>query len=267
MSWGSVPFAPPLGNHWEKAGVGEFYGAAMESGMDNSHMYDDIPLNPDTSVMDLADVGLMSLFVWDCGNLIDLARLLNREDVLAELECRSCNISAGLDSLWDDDTGLYLNYRVSTRTPSRSISPTNMYPLLTSRIPPERAARIVTEHLLNEEEFWGKWVIPSTPRNDSSFTEQDYWRGRIWPPMNFLIYLGLRQYGFRDAAAELAQKSKNLVLKEWRELGHLHENYNAITGEGCDVEKSDPFLNWGSMLALIPLIEDGYVLAPEEPLG
>ena len=47
-------------------------------------------------------------------------------------------------------------------------------------------------HLLNPVEFWGEWVIPSIARNDPAFYDQNYWRGRIWGPMNFLVYLGLR---------------------------------------------------------------------------
>ena len=48
-----------LDNYWETAGVGEFYGAAMESGLDNSPMYDNIPIDPETHNMMLADVGLV----------------------------------------------------------------------------------------------------------------------------------------------------------------------------------------------------------------
>jgi hypothetical protein len=42
-------------------------------------------------------------------------------------------------------------------------------------------------------------------------------RGRIWGPLNFLVYLGLRQYdhvsGVRDARQLLAKQSANLLLK------------------------------------------------------
>ena len=53
---------------------------------------------------------------------------------------------------------------------------------------------MIEKHLLNPEEFWGQWVIPSIARNDPAFHDQDYWRGRIWGPMNYLVYLGLRNY-------------------------------------------------------------------------
>jgi glycogen debranching enzyme len=117
---------------------------------------------------------------------------------------------------------------------------------------------MVTEHLLNPEEFWGQWVIPSIARNDPAFKDQDYWRGRIWGPMNYLVYLGLRNYHQPEidrARQELSQKSLDLFLSEWRTNGHVHENYNGATGSGDDVSNSDRFYHWGALLGLIDLEE------------
>lgn len=266
MAWGSRKFKPVLDNYWESAGAGEFYGAAMESGMDNSPMYDNVPLNPRSHCMELADVGLMSLYIWDCQALMELAETIGKKNEYTQLEERKKKIIKGLDTLWNEDFGLYLNKRIDTGEFSKRISPTNMYPLITGVISKDRAARIVNEHFYNEQEFYGTWIIPSIAKNDPAFPEQDYWRGRIWPPLNFLVYLGLRRYNFHSARKDLEQKSRALVSKEWLEKRHLHENYNAISGEGCDVKNSDPFLNWGGLLAMISLIEDGYIEAPENPL-
>ena len=96
---------------------------------------------------------------------------------------------------------------------------------------PEQAHRMVDEHLLNPKEFWGQWVIPSIARDDPAFKDQNYWRGRIWGPMNYLVYLGLRNYHQPDidrARRQLSQKSLALFLKDWQANGHVHENYNAI---------------------------------------
>ena len=76
--------------------------------------------------------------------------------------------------------------------------------------------------------------------------------------MNFLVYLGLRNYELPEAQQLLADKSRQLLLQEWREKGRIHENYNADTGRGDDVRNSDSFYSWGGLLGLIPLIEAGY---------
>jgi len=49
---------------------------------------------------------------------------------------------------------------------------------------------MIRDHLSNPKEFWGTWVIPSIARDAPAFADQNYWRGRIWEPMNYLVYLG-----------------------------------------------------------------------------
>jgi hypothetical protein len=109
-------------------------------------------------------------------------------------------------------------------------------------------------------------VLPSIARNDPAYPDNTYWRGRIWAPMNFLVYLALRYAELAEPAKDLADKSAALLLTEWREEGHVHENYNAETGEGDDVDNSDAFYHWGGLLGLIALIEAGYLPPPESPL-
>jgi hypothetical protein len=55
-------------------------------------------------------------------------------------------------------------------------------------------------------------------------------------------------------------------MKEWLQHGHVHENYNGDTGEGCDVKSSDKFYHWGGLLSFVALIEAGYIPGPEQPL-
>jgi glycogen debranching enzyme len=91
------------------------------------------------------------------------------------------------------------------------------------------------------QEFWDEWVISSIARDDPAFHDQNYWRGRIWGPMNYLVYVGLLNYSFPIVRGEFAQKSYSLLLKEWTEKEHVHENYNDISGEGDDIQNSDRF--------------------------
>jgi hypothetical protein len=79
-----------------------------------------------------------------------------------------------------------------------------------------------------------------------------------------LAYLAMRRAGLKEPCKVLAEKSRNLILKEWLEKGHVHENYNGDTGEGCDVKNSDRFYHWGGLLSLIPLMDAGYVGGPEK---
>jgi len=84
--------------------------------------------------------------------------------------------------------------------------------------------------------------------------------------MNFLVYLGLRNYDLPAARRDLIEKSKKLLLKSWLSEGHVYENYNADTGVGDDVGSSDKFYHWGAMLEFMSFIDNGTVGAPEKPL-
>ena len=92
--------------------------------------------------------------------------------------------------------------------------------------------------------------------------DQNYWRGRIWGPMNYLVYLGLCNYDDPDVRRQFAEKSYNLFLKEWSEKRHVHENYNAISGTGDDVHNSDRFYHWGALLGYIQYLEESRTTEP-----
>jgi len=254
LSWGSNPFEAD----WLPDGLAHSLRAAKyESGLDNSPMYDDVPFNKQSNSMELTDVGLMSLYVADCDALAEIARVLGRLHEEKELKNRAQDFRQKLRSLWSESDGIFLNRRTDTGEASKRLSPTNFYPLLARAATKQQAGRMINEHLLNPYEFWGEWVIPSSPRSDPAYKEQNFWRGRVWAPMNLLVYLGLRNYDFPDVRKDLARKSRQLLLKEWREHRHIHENYNGITGEGDDVKNSLRLYHWGALLGLITLIEEG----------
>lgn len=254
LVWGSDGENPP-GNP-DDSSRGKRQGAIYESGLDNSPMYDAATFDEKTHRLLMADVGLMSEYAADCDALAEIAAALGKTSEEKELRERAKFYRRALGTLWDEKTGMFLNKDLHTGELNTRTSPTNFYPLLARAATPEQAHRMIREHLLNTDEFWGKWVIPATPRNDPAFTDQNYWRGRIWGPMNFLVYLGLRNYDEPTARAELAEKSLELFEGEWNTKHHVHENYNAITGSGDDVSSSDRFYHWGALLALIEYMEE-----------
>ncbi|MBW4045454.1 MAG: hypothetical protein HIU87_10720 [Acidobacteria bacterium] len=235
-------------------------GAILESGLDNSPMYDDATYDRQTHQLLFADVGLMGMYIADCDALAKIADILHRSPEAEELRKRAAKYRTSLATLWDPGTGIFLNKDLRTGRMSHRLSPTNFYPMLAHAATSEQAARMVEEHLLNPKEFWGQWVIPSISRDDPAFKDQNYWRGRIWGPMNYLVYLGLQNYSqpeVNHARVELAQKSLDLFLRDWQANGHVHENYNGATGSGDDVTNSDRFYHWGALLGLIYLDDQG----------
>ncbi|HVU32845.1 MAG TPA: trehalase family glycosidase [Opitutaceae bacterium] len=266
LSLGSDPFVPRVGDPAEFVQPNTAAGAALEA-LDNSPMYDHAPFDPVTHLMQIEDVGLNSLYVADCEALAEVATVLGHAGEAAELRARAAEYAGKVRSLWAADSGLFLNRRLDHGTWSPRHSPTSFYPLFAGVATPAQAARLVTEHLLNPEEYAGEWMIPAAPRNDPAFSEQLYMRGRIWPPLNFLVYLGLRRYGFAEVRRTLAEKSSALLVRNWREHRVAPENFSAFDGTGGIAAHSHPLLTWSGLLAFIGMIEEGRVGSPLAAVG
>jgi putative isomerase len=254
LTWGSDGNNEPA--NLDDTSRGTRAGAILESGLDNSPMYDDATFNAATHQLEFADVGLMSMYIADCDALAAMADDLGEAAAAKELRERSGRYRAKLGTLWNDDAGIFLNKDLHTGQFSSHLSPTNFYPLLAKAATPQQAEVMIKKHLLDTKEFWGEWIIPSIARDDPAFKDQNYWRGRIWGPMNYLVYLGLRNYDDPEVTREFAEKSYQLFLEEWKKNGHVHENYNAITGTGDDVSSSDRFYHWGALLGYIWYLQE-----------
>jgi putative isomerase len=237
--------------------------AKLESGLDNSPMYDDIPFDQEKNVMKLADVGLMSFYIMDCNSMITISEILGKKAEAIEIGKRAEKYKKQLATLWDEKTGIFLNKRLDTGEFSHRLSPTNFYPMLAKACTQQQAETMMKKHYFNPEEFYGEFVIPSIMRNDPAFKDNDYWRGRIWAPMNFLVYMGMCNYKVPEAKADLVKRSNALLMKSWKEDGSIYENYNGATGQGNDVGSADGFYHWGALLTFMSFIENGY-MAPNK---
>ena len=256
FAWGSDPYKEPDGtwsSSWDPA---NHQGAMYESGLDNSPMYDDVPYSNETHLMELEDVGLVALLIEDNRCLSHLAAILGKQDEARFYAERKADLEEKTEALWDDSVGMYCNRRTDTGEFSHRFSPTNFYALFSDKVSPERADRMIKEHFYNPEEFYGEYILPSIIRSDPAFPDQDYWRGRIWAPMNFLVYQAFSHKGLKKEMDVLAEKSGKLLLKEWLLCGHVHENYCPDTGMGCGVKNSDKYYHWGALLSLIKLHHD-----------
>jgi hypothetical protein len=266
LAWGSnaepvyefpqlVPYNPTL-RHSDRA-------AKWESGLDNSPMYDDVPFDTAACTLGLDDVGLSSYVAAEYESLARIADALGLAADAARHRAEHAALAERINNLlWDEAKGIYCNRHRDGRLSDRW-SPTSFFPMIAGVATRGRAERLVREHLLNEREFWGEYVIPSIARSDPASGDNDYWRGRIWGPFNFLVAEGLRRYRFDDAAAELAQRGLAMFLRNWRDDGAIYENYNAQTGAGGDVWNAARLYHWGGLLAWVAMSE----LIDIEPQG
>ncbi len=122
-------------------------------------------------------------------------------------------------------------------------------PLLAGILSDEEAKNLIKNHLLNEEEFWSAYPIPSTAMNEESFfpIESDEgpawlhpnWRGPVWMASNWFVYRGLKKYGFEEEAQAIKDRSTELLEKSG-----FREYYNPQTGAGLGAKD----FTWGGLV-------------------
>lgn len=90
---------------------------------------------------------------------------------------------------------------------------------------PEQAETLV--NMLKAPRFWTPFPVTTSPSDAPTFAPDLYWRGNVWPCINWLVYMGLRRYGYHALADELAAHSMALL-----EQSGFWEYWHPITGEG-----------------------------------
>ena len=108
--------------------------------------------------------------------------------------------------LWDETRGIFAN-RLRSGAFVRSLGPTSFYPLVAGAATEAQVDRLVG-HLADPATFGGEPGIPGTARDDPAAKDNVYWRGRIWPPLNTMVWHGLRRYGRNAEASRLAATAR-----------------------------------------------------------
>jgi putative isomerase len=228
--------------------------AKDESSMDNSPVHDEARLVPDKGTLDCADVGLNSLLALDGEMLALIARELGEGAEAETLDRRAADLRERIaDRLWDESRHVFANRLWSGRF-VKSLAPTSFYPMIAGAARPEQAMAMV-RLLQDARKFGGTWLLPSVTRDDPAFDDNVYWRGRIWPPLNFLVWHGLRRYGFDREAKTLADNGWRLFQGEWRRHRRCPENFNSVTGAALDQPDTDSFYGWGALMPWLAAAE------------
>jgi glycogen debranching enzyme len=149
------------------------------------------------------------------------------------------------EKLWDEESGLYLDFDVRAGRPVPARTWGGIAPLY-SGVSAERASRLRETLEDFGVELAEGWAIASVPADDPSFDPARYWRGPVWPMTMWVIHDGLRRHGY-DAEAEQLRAAQ-LALA--RDRG-FWEHYNARTGEGQGTEH----LSWTAAIVIDLLLQ------------
>jgi glucosylglycerate hydrolase len=137
---------------------------------------------------------------------------------------------AGLAGRLDAATGLCADYDVRAEEDIRLRTFAGFAPLFArSADAAQRAAQL---RLLDSADFCGdsrlRWrLLPSTSPAEPAFEAHNYWRGPVWPVIDWLLWQSLTQLGCPARAADLRRDS----LAEIAESGVFAEYFDPFTGK------------------------------------
>ncbi len=169
------------------------------------------------------------------------------------------DISAAVNgALWNEQDGIYEDLDSNggfIREPSYA----GLVPLIAGIAPPDRQARLLAE-LRDPGGFLSPSGIRSVPKSNAAYQPgyadaggvNSNWLGPVWVPLNFLLVRTLTSID-PSLAAEVRDRLVGTVEADWRATGHVHEYYDAETGQGIG---ADAQTGWTALVA--NLIHDAW---------
>jgi hypothetical protein len=208
------------------------YQHPFSSGLDDSPLWDE--------GMPVESPDLNTYLALQEEALANMARLLG-EGEEAEMWERRCQtlIERLIQQEWDPQTGVFWATRQGKRV--NVLTPFNLFPLITGRLPAEITARLV-ENLVDEKRFWPRYPVPTVALDDPHFDPEQMWRGPTWINVNYLFIEGLQRAGYPHLARRLRDRTLEMVSC----LEDICEYYNPLTGE--NPPRAAPIFGWSSAI-------------------
>jgi glycogen debranching enzyme len=204
------------------------YTHPYSSGLDNSPLWD--------YGMPVESPDINTYLHIQMSSLATMAEILGKPDEANGWRKRAEALADRMvKHLWDDKAGLFR--ALHNESPIPVNSPFNLYPLWTGQLSSQITDRLL-EHLKKPAEFWGRFGLPTVAYNDATYNPDKMWRGPVWANINYFFVEALRKIGEDDLAAELRNKTLDLIANQ----PGIHEYYNSSTGEIPDA--AAPIFGW-----------------------
>jgi hypothetical protein len=208
------------------------YNHPNSSGLDDSPLWDGgMPVeSPDLNTYLCLQMQALARIA-DAIGLIDDGRMWRtRADDIAQRM---------IDKMWDEEAGVF--WAMRDEQPVRILTPFSLYPFWTGRMPRHITDRLIA-HLVNPNEFWTDYPIPTVALSDPHYSPEQMWRGPTWININYLFIEGLARTGHTDLAAKLRDRTLDLVMR----CEDICEYYHPETG--ATPPHAAPIFGWTSAL-------------------
>jgi glycogen debranching enzyme len=236
--------------------VRDWYNAVFQV---SAERYLDIDKEDISDELECLDLTLM--MIREARSLSEMAGILGKEQEKKRWNGLADSVSELVNTrMWDDSTGFFYSvnkkdhtFQFMTRDLKRQ-EIIGFLPLWAGAVSKERAGRLVAT-LTDSTRFWRRYGVPTLAANDAWFTPYvDYcckWNGPVWLLWDYMVYEGLRKYGYHEQAHQLANKLTDAVTVQLRKNHNFWESYSPDN----EVLNSPSNYIWDAIMAKI-LIEE-----------
>ncbi|MCK4666993.1 hypothetical protein KAU33_09600 [Candidatus Dependentiae bacterium] len=232
------------------------FESGLESGWDNSPLWERFRYDGDSKKFKTASTMASGLIILSYRILEILSKILGKSDEEKRFKNRRKEIIESIDKyMWSANLEAYLPTN-SDGSQVEIITPGIYYTGFTGEINKDRFERSL-KYIKNPQALGGDFLIPTLNRSDPSFNgDGDYWRGRVWPPVNFLVAGAIGNYS-KSLANKILESSKEIFAKNFIN-GISGENYSSISGNLFPQQgvysRNCPVYIWGGLLLMDPVL-------------
>ena len=156
-----------------------------------------------------------SLLVASNNSLIRLGEKLGKKRMVAQLQAwNALTLAHFHQKLYDEEKKAYVYYDLRNDAVLSEVSSSSFAPLF-AKIPSEKTAKEMIRHHLDGGQFSGKhheyYLCASFDPTHENFDPKRYWRGPVWVNLNWILYHGLKAYGYTSLAARLKADTLHLI--------------------------------------------------------
>jgi glycogen debranching enzyme len=196
-------------------------------------------------IFNFEDVAVNTIYALSLEHLAYLWRLIDKKEAQRVQQLYEQVKEKIIEKYWDEDDRIFYGrfhkhkkeYRVKIKTVS------SLFPLCLDI--EKKYVNALVKHMVDPNEFWLPYPVPSVARNEKSFgplTDTRFiWRGTTWINTNWFLCKGLLRHGKKKLYEKIRARTYKLVEKHG-----FCEYYDPITAEPGDAMRN---FGWSTLAA------------------
>ncbi|MBN1541535.1 hypothetical protein JW992_05275, partial [candidate division KSB1 bacterium] len=204
-----------------------------------------------TRLIDLTAQQAMNAYL-----LTRMAQIAGEKKLLEKYEHEHAFLRAAINRLmWRDEDGFYCDL-------IREEQPINHWTIgaywtLLAQVAEDKQVDGLVRALKDSNNFNTPHRVPTLGKYSIDYSPYgDFWRGSVYPPMNYMVIKGLDQVGHRDLALKIAQNHLLAIYLNYINSGTLYESYHPSTLYHPSNRSRVDFVGWTGLSPIALLIEN-----------